>query len=79
MGTELMTKDKLKERVINYAANYFKLNDIYFEHCLIRNKSFIETNHGFMVEITFDEVLHRAQEILDSELEGIKHLLNNNN
>ncbi|NRA77319.1 MAG: hypothetical protein HRU18_03840 [Pseudoalteromonas sp.] len=72
--TKLMTKDKLKERAIHYASNYFLLHDIYFEHCLIRDRFFIETNHGFIVEITFDEIKERARLMLESEIEGLKQL-----
>ena len=66
-----MTKDKLKERAINYAKNYFALNDI---NLIIEdNKYLIELEPSyFLVEITFDEIKHRATLMLQSEIEGIK-------
>lgn len=68
-----MTKDKLKQRVIKYAKNYFALNDIDF---IIENdKYLIELKPScFLVEITFNELKYRATLMLQSEIEGIKTL-----
>ena len=66
-----MTKDKLKERTISYAKNYFNLHDINF--IIEKNKYLIELEPScFLVEITFEELKHRATLMLQSEIEGIK-------
>lgn len=68
-----MTKDKLKERAISYAKNYFNLYDINF--IIENNKYLIELEpSGFLVEITFDEIKYRAELMLQSEIEGIKSM-----
>ena len=67
-----MTKDKLKERVINYAMSYFSLNGIYIEE---RNgKFYVQLENQFLVEITFDEIKHRAIQMLESEINGINFM-----
>lgn len=70
---DTMTKDKLKERMVDYAKNYFNLNEIYF---FTRNdKYFIELKpSGFCVEITLEECKYRAISMLESEIEGINIL-----
>lgn len=67
-----MTKDKLKERVIEYAINYFSLNDIYIEE---RNgKFYVQLENNFLVEITFEEMKYRAIQMLESEINGINFM-----
>jgi len=66
-----MTKDKLKDRTIDYAKNYFALHDINL--IIENNKHLIELEPScFLVEVTFDEIKHRATLMLQSEIEGIK-------
>lgn len=68
-----MTKSKMKERTIEYAYNYFCLNEIY---CVKdRDKIFVQLEpSNFMVEITLDEIKYRAKLMLESELTGLENI-----
>jgi hypothetical protein len=68
-----MTKDKIKQRVVEYAYNYLTLNEIFCEKQ--GDKIFVQLEpSNFMVEITFEEMQYRAKLMLESELEGIKRI-----
>jgi hypothetical protein len=63
----------MKERAINYAKQYFALNNINL--IIGDDKYYIDMNsYSLFLEITFDEVKYRASLMLHSELEGINSL-----